>query len=109
MKNLKLYDSFLWMDFNCLKATEPLQGDSLKFKVLVFFTTQSPGVPGTHLINFDHMKVEITLVLKPPSGLEFGTMYWEFSILTTKIIGKNNVKCKCTVFTNIKQTLHYVR
>ena len=36
MKNLKLYDSFLWMDFNCLKATEPLQGDSLKFKVLVF-------------------------------------------------------------------------
>ena len=79
------------------------------FKVLVFFTTQSPGVPGTHLINFDHMKVEITLVLKPPSGLEFGTMYWESSNLTTKIIGKNYLKCKCTVFTNIKQTLHYVR
>ena len=50
MKNLKLYDSFLWMGFNCLKATEPLRGDSL------FFTTQSPGSPGTHLINFDGMK-----------------------------------------------------
>ena len=50
MKNLKLYDSFLWMGFNCLKAAEPLRGDSL------FFTTQSPGFPGTHLINFDFMK-----------------------------------------------------
>ena len=35
---------------NCLKATEPLQGDSL------LFTTQSPGVPVTHLINFNGMK-----------------------------------------------------
>ena len=33
-----------------LKATEPLTEDSL------FFTTQSPGVPGTHLINFSKMK-----------------------------------------------------
>ena len=49
IKNLK-YGPFLWMGFNCLKATEPLQGDSL------LFTTQSPGVPGTHLINFDGMK-----------------------------------------------------
>ena len=32
------------------KATEPLRGDSL------LFTTQSPGVPCTHLINFDMMK-----------------------------------------------------
>ena len=36
--------------FNCLKGTEPLQGDSL------LFTTQSSGVPGTHLIKFDGMK-----------------------------------------------------
>ena len=50
MKNLKFYDSFLWMGFNWLKATESVQGDSL------FFTTQSPGVPGTHLTNFDGMK-----------------------------------------------------
>ena len=35
---------------NCLKATEPLRGDSL------LFITQSPGVPATHLINFDLMK-----------------------------------------------------
>ena len=32
------------MWFNCLKAKEPLRGDSL------LFNTQSPGVPGTHLI-----------------------------------------------------------
>ena len=38
------------MGFNCLKATEPLRGDSL------IFTTQPPGVPGTHLINFNEMK-----------------------------------------------------
>ena len=35
---------------NYLKATEPLTEDSL------FFTTQSPGVPGTRLINFSKMK-----------------------------------------------------
>ena len=34
----------------CNKATEPLRGDSL------LVTTQSPGVPGTHLINFGMMK-----------------------------------------------------
>ena len=27
----KLHDSVLWMRFNCLKATEPLRGDSLLF------------------------------------------------------------------------------
>ena len=35
MKMLKLYSSFLWMEFNCIKATELLQWDSL------LFTTQS--------------------------------------------------------------------
>ena len=35
---------------NCLKATEPLRGDSL------LFTTQSPGFPGTHLIDLGRMK-----------------------------------------------------
>ena len=35
---------------NCLKATEPLQGDSL------LFTTKSPGVSGTHLIDLGRMK-----------------------------------------------------
>ena len=33
------------MGFNCLKATESLKGDSLRFN------TQSPGIPGTHLIH----------------------------------------------------------
>ena len=27
----KLYGPFLWMGFNCLKATEPLQGGKLLF------------------------------------------------------------------------------
>ena len=45
IKNLKL----LWMGFNCLKAIKPLQGD------ILFFTTESPRVPGTHLIDFDGM------------------------------------------------------
>ena len=35
-----LYSPFLWMGFNCHKATGPLQGDSL------LFTTTPPGVPG---------------------------------------------------------------
>ena len=50
MKKLKLYGYFLWIGFNCLKATEPLWGDSF------LFTTQFPGVPGTHLINVDGKK-----------------------------------------------------
>ena len=47
---LKLYDPFLWMGFNCLKATEPLRGDSL------LFTTKFPAIPGTHLIDLGRMK-----------------------------------------------------
>ena len=50
MKNIKLYGRFLWMGFNCQKTTEQL----LEYSLL--FTTQSPGVPGTHLINFSGMK-----------------------------------------------------
>ena len=42
--------TFLWMEGNCLKATEPFRGDSLPF------TTQFPGFPGTHLINLGSMK-----------------------------------------------------
>ena len=36
--------------FNCLRATEPQQEDNL------LFTTQSPGIPVTHLIEFGSMK-----------------------------------------------------
>ena len=46
MENIKLDGPYLWMRFNCLKATEPLQEDTL------LFTTQSPGVPGTHSSGF---------------------------------------------------------
>ena len=41
----KSYDSFLWMGFNCLKATEPL-----------LFTTKSPEIPGIHFIDLRWMK-----------------------------------------------------
>ena len=46
----KLYDPFLWMGFNCLKATTPLQGGSL------LFTTKFPEISGTHLIDLGKMK-----------------------------------------------------
>ena len=41
----QLYDPFLLMGLNCLKVTEPPQGDNL------IFTTKSPEIPGTHLID----------------------------------------------------------
>ena len=41
---------FLWMGFNCLKATEPLRGGSL------LFTTYFPEIPGTHFIDLGRMK-----------------------------------------------------
>ena len=40
-------DLVSWMGFNCLKAAEPLRGDS---------TDQSLVVPGAHLIDFGKMK-----------------------------------------------------
>ena len=46
----KVYDPFLWMGFNYLKAAEPLRGDSL------IFTNWSPGLPGTHLANLIRME-----------------------------------------------------
>ena len=46
----KFYGPFFWMRLNCLKATEPLQKDSL------ILTTQSPGVPGVHLIDLVKLK-----------------------------------------------------
>ena len=39
----KLYDPFLWMGFNCLKAVESLRGDSSLLTKLL-------GGPRTHLI-----------------------------------------------------------
>ena len=39
-KNLNLYSPFLWIGFNCLKATEPLRGGSLQ--ICVFYNFISP-------------------------------------------------------------------
>ena len=57
------------MGFNCLKATEPLQGSSL------LFTAKFPDSPGTHLIDFGRMKDEREgeSTLEPPSGFEHST------------------------------------
>ena len=57
-------DSFLQMEFNCLKATEPLQRDSL------LFTTNSLEIPGTHLSISEGWKAELTS--EPPIGFELG-------------------------------------
>ena len=45
-----LWFIFLWMGFNCLKATKPLRGGSL------LFTTKFPEIPGTHMIALGRMK-----------------------------------------------------
>ena len=46
----KYYGPFLWMAFNCLKATEQPWGGSL------LFTTKFPDIPGTHLIDLRNIK-----------------------------------------------------
>ena len=48
-------DPFLWMGFNCLKATEPLLWCSL------LFTTKFTESPGTHLMDLGRMKGWINL------------------------------------------------
>ena len=53
------------MEFNCVKATERLPGDSLRF------TTKSPGESGTHFDDLGRLKAD--LALEPPIGFEPGT------------------------------------
>ena len=48
--NNKLYGPFLWMRFDCLKATEPLWGSNS------LFTRKFPEILGTHLIELKRMK-----------------------------------------------------
>lgn len=43
------------MRFTCIEDTEPLRGDNL------LSTTKFQGVPGTHLIDFGGIEVEMTL------------------------------------------------
>ena len=67
---------FLWMGFNCLKAAEPLLGESL------LFTTKSPKVPDTHLIHSGRMKGWVNL----GTIQRFWTLDWESSTLTTRLL-----------------------
>ena len=46
----KINGRFLWMLFSCLKAADPLLGDSL------LFTIKYPEVSCTHLIDLEKMK-----------------------------------------------------
>ena len=50
MKKIKTLWPHFMDEFNCVKAKEPLRGSCL------IFTTQSPGVPDTHLIDLGKMK-----------------------------------------------------
>ena len=57
----KLYGPFfLWLGFTCLKAIQPLQGDSL------LFTIQFPEIPGTRFIDLGRMK----------GWVDLGTTQW---------------------------------
>ena len=56
---IKLYDSFLWMRCNCLKARQS------HYEKIVYFL---PEILGTRQINIGKMKAEMTL--QPSSGFE---------------------------------------
>ena len=64
------------MGFNCLKAAEPLRGDSL------LSTTKFPAIPGTHLIDFERMKD--SRPWSHPVVLNTGSLHWESNALTTQ-------------------------
>ena len=55
LRKTQVYGPFLWMGFNCLKATKPLQGGSL------LFTTKLLEILGTHLIDLKRMKGQVGL------------------------------------------------
>ena len=100
-KKLKLYSSFLLIGFNCIKATEPLRGDSLFFY---------PSVPRSswYLISQFRKNKRLRWPWSHPVVLNSGFLNWESrSTLTTRIIGKMYVKCQCPLFINIKQIFHY--
>ena len=80
------YGPFLWMGFNCLKATEPLRGYSL------LFTTQSPEVPGTHLSDLGRINgwtINGWPWSQSTSGFELGTLHRETRTLTTMPLLEN--------------------
>ena len=62
----KLDGPFVWIEFYCVKAAEPLRETLLM--------TKSLGILDTHLVDLRRMKgwATSTLTLDPPSGLEPG-------------------------------------
>ena len=50
------------MGFNCLRATEPLR------RVGLLFTTKSPEIPGTHLIDLSVDGVQLLKAKEPLRG-----------------------------------------
>ena len=83
LKKPQLYGPFLWMTFNCLKATEPLRGGSL------LFTSKFPETPGTYLIDVRRMKG------CDPVILNTGSLDWESSALTTwPLLHKLDLTCQ---------------
>ena len=89
ISKLKIVWPILWMGYNCLKATEPPWGDSLHF------ATQSPGIPSTP---GPQKNERMSWPLNHPGFFNLGLLDWEPSTLTTTIIWKMHVKCKCRVF-----------
>ena len=80
--SLKLYGPFLWIGFTCLKAAEPIRGDSL------LLTTKFSIVRGTHLISFVSMKGSVDLGGNP-IVLNPGPLDWESSAQTSRPLLNN--------------------
>ena len=71
----KLHDPFFTMGY-CLKASEPFRGGGL------LFTTNSPEILGTHLINLGRMKGWVW-PWNHLAALNTGPLDWELWALTT--------------------------
>ena len=66
---------FLWMGFNCLKAT------AITRRYFIF-TIQFPEIPGAHFIDLGRMKGWFGL--EHPVVLNTGPLDWESSALSTR-------------------------
>ena len=94
IKTNKLYDPFLWTGFNFLKAAGSLQRDS------VLFTTNSPGVPGTGLIDHGRYRRKYHTIdsKKPGFSVSVGLTKRRYLLLSKAnglIKGNTNVSYVC--------------